>query len=54
MLQMWAAYSAMVRSLENLPEAATLRIARPVCPGVPVVIQLEQPPVRVEVGLRVR
>ena len=47
--QISAAYSAIVRSLENLPELATFRIALRAQP-VRVGVELDQPPVRLEVG----
>ena len=51
--QIWLAYSAIVRSLENLPERGHVQngLARP---RVRVRIQLAQPLVRFEVGLQVR
>ena len=51
--QMPAAYSAMVRSLENLPEAGHIqdRLARP---GIRVGIQLGKPLVRLQVRVQVR
>ena len=47
------AYSAMVRSLENFPEAATFRIALR-GPGLGFAIQIHEPLIGLQVGLQVR
>src|SRR5262249_16620353 len=44
---------AMVRSLENIPEPATFKIAPP-SPSFPIREQLARPPVCLEIGLGVR